>query len=109
MLADKENSIDSLKQIALTRRFDLKQAIEVVRTVAEASPFDKVDCLRACYLVGVHACVLACLLVRCTRAPCKAVLNLPLPLAPSPAGLCAPVLRVHGARWRQRWCCVKHC
>jgi hypothetical protein len=42
MLADEERSLSSIKQIAMTRQFDLKQATEVVRIVADTSPFDKV-------------------------------------------------------------------
>lgn len=43
MLADEDKCLDALRQIALTRRFDLKQATEVVRLVGIASPFDKVE------------------------------------------------------------------
>jgi hypothetical protein len=42
VLETSDNELDAIKQICLMRKFDLKQATEVVHVVGLKSPFDKV-------------------------------------------------------------------
>jgi hypothetical protein len=39
---DSDEALRSIKQMSLSRLFDVKQAVEVVRLMEEVSPFDKV-------------------------------------------------------------------
>ena len=43
LLEDGDKALTAVKQVALTRQFDIKQATEVVNTIGELSPFEKVE------------------------------------------------------------------
>lgn len=42
MAADGDRAIEMIRQLAVSRRFDAKQAVEIVQAIGELSPFDKV-------------------------------------------------------------------